>query len=199
MWTGDANIFFNCLIKTGWLDDDNGTILIHDWYDYAGKLLDMRKKNAEKQKRHRDKVRNSDVTVTSPLRNRATVPYRTLPYQVEDSIITNTLDSASDENGALQAPAQKKVKEDKKTFGEFENVKLTEAEHEKLIERFGAAGTENWIHKLSSWKESKGKKTKSDYATILNWKEREQENGGNGSGNRSGVPRDRVYTRPEDL
>jgi hypothetical protein len=31
------------------------------------------------------------------------------------------------------------------------------------------AETEDWIEKLSLWKASKGKKTKSDYFTILSW------------------------------
>ena len=56
----------------------------------------------------------------------------------------------------------------KKHYGEFMNVTLTDEEYKKLIDRFPDSYGD-WIEKLSFWKESKGKRTKSDYATILNW------------------------------
>ena len=56
----------------------------------------------------------------------------------------------------------------KKSYGEFNNVTLTDDEYRKLQERFPSCYSD-WIEKLSTWKESKGKRTKSDYATILNW------------------------------
>jgi len=56
----------------------------------------------------------------------------------------------------------------KKRYGEFMNVTLTDEEYKKLIDRFPDSYGD-WIEKLSFWKESKGKRTKSDYATILNW------------------------------
>lgn len=67
----------------------------------------------------------------------------------------------------------KEVKEKKENFGEFENVKLTKEEYEKLKEKFS-----DWkqkIDKLSVYLKSKGDKYKSHYATILNWDRREQE------------------------
>lgn len=74
----------------------------------------------------------------------------------------------------LSAPAKapeakpKNKESPKKPYGEFENVALTDQEYQKLQERFPDCFGD-WIEKLSAWKESKGKKTKSDYATILNW------------------------------
>ena len=54
---------------------------------------------------------------------------------------------------------------DKKTYGEFKNVLLTDEEYHKLEE----SNLLPYIEKLSSYIASKGKKYKSHYATILNW------------------------------
>ena len=59
---------------------------------------------------------------------------------------------------------------DKNIYGEFKNVKLTDEEYEKLKE----ADLLPYIERLSSYMESKGKKYKSHYATILNWSRKEQ-------------------------
>jgi hypothetical protein len=93
-WEGEPEHLLESLKACGFVD---GCGAIHDWHDYAGKLLDQRKANAEKQARWRNRNRLSsiegdnrnvtvtgetgdgDVTVTSPLRNGATVPNRTVP------------------------------------------------------------------------------------------------------------------------
>jgi len=62
----------------------------------------------------------------------------------------------------------------KKSYGEFENVTFTDQEYQKLQTKFPTCFGD-WIEKLSVWKESKGKKTKSDYATILNWARMDKE------------------------
>lgn len=54
---------------------------------------------------------------------------------------------------------------DKKTYGEFNNVLLTDEEYHKLEE----SNLLPYIEKLSSYIASKGKKYKSHYATILTW------------------------------
>ena len=59
---------------------------------------------------------------------------------------------------------------DKNIYGEFKNVKLTDEEYGKLKE----ANLLPYIERLSSYMESKGKKYKSHYATILNWSRKEQ-------------------------
>ncbi len=74
-WAGDPDAFVKALQDACWLDGKK----LHDWEEYFGKVLHGRRRNRDKQQRHRD--RNRDITVTSPLRNRATVPYRTVPYQ----------------------------------------------------------------------------------------------------------------------
>ena len=73
----------------------------------------------------------------------------------------------------------------KKTFAP--SVSLTEEENRKLTEEFGEAGAADRIKRLSLYKESTGKKYKSDYATILAWARKDEEKGGvNRGSKRSG-------------
>ncbi len=64
---------------------------------------------------------------------------------------------------------EKKETIQKKIHGEFQNVKLFEAEYQKLFETFGNIGTKERIETLSQYIASKGKKYSSHYATILSW------------------------------
>ena len=81
--------------------------------------------------------------------------------QVADEGQTGGRQVASNKN-------DKNVKNDnKKDYSE--NVKLTDAEYEKLINEWGKQGTTRLIAILDNYKGSTGKKYKSDYKTILNW------------------------------
>lgn len=72
-WTGDSELFVEALIKSGFIDESPRTI--HDWDDFAGRLIIRRKANAERMKQSR--ARNvSDTTIA---RAGATVPNRTQP------------------------------------------------------------------------------------------------------------------------
>lgn len=70
--------------------------------------------------------------------------------------------------------------ETKNIYMEF--VKLTNAEHSKLVEKFGSEGTEQRIEALNDYVGSKGKQYKSHYHTILSW---ERKNAGSGKTRRS--------------
>lgn len=62
-----------------------------------------------------------------------------------------------------------KIQVEKETYGEFQNVLLSKAEYLRLLNEEGIEEATKWIEELSCYKESKGKKYKSDYATIRNW------------------------------
>ena len=70
----------------------------------------------------------------------------------------------------------------KRKYGEFNNVLLTDEEHQKLKDKFGAR-VPGLIEVLSTGIESKGYKYKNHYATILNWERRDKE-----SNEKSGRP-----------
>lgn len=67
-------------------------------------------------------------------------------------------------------------KEIKSIYGEFKNVKLTQSEYLKLIDRLTETKTLDMIERLSAYIEQKGKRYKSHYATILNWIRRDEDN-----------------------
>lgn len=67
----------------------------------------------------------------------------------------------------------------KNQHGEFQNVLLTHDEYQKLEERFNQE-TNKLIENLSSYLASTGKRYKSHYATILNWKRRDKDEKGKG-------------------
>lgn len=83
----------------------------------------------------------------------------------------------------------------------FDNILPSEEEYQKLVERFGEAGTKDRLEGLSLYKKSKGKRYKDDYATVLAWERREEMRGGQRGAYRGSSrqlrPRE-TYTRPED-
>ena len=53
-WEGPAEKLTAALIRAGWLDEnDGGELEIHDWYEYAGKLIDQRQAEKERSQRRR--------------------------------------------------------------------------------------------------------------------------------------------------
>lgn len=54
-------------------------------------------------------------------------------------------------------------------YSEYENVLLSDEEHAKLVERWGADLVADIIEQLGGYMKSKGKRYKDHYATINNW------------------------------
>jgi hypothetical protein len=46
-WNGDANLWLAALKEIGWIDD---TGHLHDWFDYAGKLIERREKDCGRKR-----------------------------------------------------------------------------------------------------------------------------------------------------
>ncbi len=88
MWDGNPNEVLTALIESGFIDAcEDGTLAIHDWNDYAGRLIDKRKQNTERKRlsreRHADVTRTShktDVSVTG-------LPYLTVPNRTKKDVI----------------------------------------------------------------------------------------------------------------
>jgi len=79
--------------------------------------------------------------------------------------LKNNKNTNKEGNDVIVSPTQKS------SYGEFTNVKLTIEEYEKIK----SSRLESYIAKLSAYKESTGKRYKSDYATILNWSRKDGE------------------------
>ncbi len=104
MWDGDPDELLQALIgcgfggRPGFIEQTKKGYLIHDWHDYAGKLVDKRKADAERKKAGRraddegiseecptDVQRTSSGHPTDGART-AQVPYRTVPYRTVPTV-----------------------------------------------------------------------------------------------------------------
>lgn len=107
------------LMESGFLErDDHGTYSIHDWYDYAGKLMERRESDKQRQADNRRKRAEKstenprDVRVTSNGNPYATVPYSTVPNQVSISFPGNNNNSGNNNSHTLRAPAREESPDD---------------------------------------------------------------------------------------
>lgn len=80
------------------------------------------------------------------------------------------LESHSDECDISHAKSKPK----KKIFGEYQNVKLTSEEYQRLTDEFGEKTRDEYIDRLSGYIASKGDKYKSHNATIRNWMKKDR-------------------------
>lgn len=85
-WRGQPDRFFHGLVSSGFVDVEAEGGRIHDWQDYAGKLLDKREDNRARMRARRDaRVQHTtsaqppDVQDTTSTRPGATVPNLTVP------------------------------------------------------------------------------------------------------------------------
>lgn len=139
LWDGDAKAFVEALIRAGFLDQVNDKLLIHDWDDYAGRLIDKRKANSERARRWREKksnecATNAFVTHNECATNGATVPNHTVPNHTEPGV-NNLLTCASPDDDARagngQSPAVNNPVDD------VEAVKVTVQPDEQSTNKAG--------------------------------------------------------------
>lgn len=135
----------DCMVKSGWIDEENGELYLHDWDEWQEmwyKYIGRREKDTARKRREREKAREEGAT-PSPADGEA--PPAPPP-----------------------TPKPKKPKKpDKKKFAEF--VHLLPEEYKKLVEQFGKNGADKCIEVLDNYKGAKGKRYASDYRAILNW------------------------------
>lgn len=92
-WEGEPKAFIDALVYAGFVDSVPGEECVHDWMDYAGKLIEKREKDAERKRlaRHSDspapsRTPQQPVHRTStghPADGAGTVPNRTVPHRTE--------------------------------------------------------------------------------------------------------------------
>ncbi len=79
-------VIWQSLVASGWIDQTvDGRFLLHNWGDYAGKLIARRRSNQLSQREHRERIRQHDVSLMSNLRQVSTVPNSTVPNSTKES------------------------------------------------------------------------------------------------------------------
>jgi DnaD/phage-associated family protein len=58
-YAGDADKFVDALVEAGYLVRTGNDLVIHDWVDYCGRLMDKREKNRIRQQRFRERNREA--------------------------------------------------------------------------------------------------------------------------------------------
>ena len=124
---------------------DDGTYYMNE----VNKMLGCESYWAEKKRLQREK-QNEIVLLNNNVGQCPTSPSKSIELEKEK-----------------EKELEKKNVKEKKPYGEFKNVLLTDAELTKLKDRFN--DYEQRIQKLSSYIASSGKRYKSHYATILTW------------------------------
>ncbi len=158
----DSKAIVDALFAAGWLDAKEDDIFIHDWDTWQEqwyKLQKIRKYNAERMRRNRSEDRAAHGRQAA-LEVEA-VPEPPPPPQ-----------DASGTDKELQEPVQKakpaKKEPEKKQYAAY--VTMTDAEYNKLVERYGLPFTLACIEELDNYKGAKkGRKYDSDYRAILSW------------------------------
>lgn len=101
-WDGDPNQLVEALISAGYIDDTEDGLVIHDWKDYAGKLLERRAKDRARKRAASEAASspqdfrgnsdgNDEESAETPSASFVTVPNSTLPNQtVHDSTLPNS-------------------------------------------------------------------------------------------------------------
>ena len=100
---GEPGQFIEALVAAGYLDQTDNGLAIHDWYDYAGRLIEQREARREQDRarkqrqRERKKVEAHDGHGEVTEESRVTpgyvtlLPYLTKPNQTEqDNTETTT-------------------------------------------------------------------------------------------------------------
>ncbi len=127
-WEDDPQKFLEALIGGGFIDKTSDGLFLHDWYDYAGKLIEAREKERERSRERRkatsgrpaDNQRSTVGTVPDP-----TVPDPTVPNPIKQEqeiisilnhkLITSDVSEAETQHNEVSdaKTPQSKVKERK--------------------------------------------------------------------------------------
>jgi DnaD/phage-associated family protein len=159
-WRKDPDVFINAAVKAGWFDVTEAGLHIHDWYEYAGRLIEKRKEDAERKRNSRRQSKDvqrmsSGQDTDSPQdvqrMSSVTVPNRTLNNNNNNNNAREDIFSAFEkEFGRLLSPM------------EIEQIKQWECEHSQplileALKRAALGGKHNFKYInsiLMEWKKN---------------------------------------------
>lgn len=172
--------FLEALIKSGFVDDD---MMIHDWNDYAGRLLahrDIKREQSRlRQKKYREKLKNEtekndnenytllthNKSVTNTPIQYPTEPYPTL---LNISILDNR-----EETSEEQDEERKKIKRMGGKLGK-NVIMLSDEQSDLLLDMLDIDGYNYYIERLANFIINKKANVKNHYQTILRWVEEDK-------------------------
>lgn len=78
-WEGDAEQMINALVESGFVDRTEEGLFIHDWYEYAGRLIEKREASKERARKSRERNAQRARNVRATNADVATLPNQTIP------------------------------------------------------------------------------------------------------------------------
>lgn len=146
-----ANKLVSALAETGWLDYDGESYIIHDWYDYAGKLMERRQKDRERKQTGKGIRKNSDgIPADVHGNSRATVP---IPYSTVPKPIYSGQKKEDCCDRTVKAPALSE-----KSFDEFFSRYPVQVARDNALDAWNNlpadATLDDILSSLEAWKKS---------------------------------------------
>jgi len=116
-WKGDPDAFVHAAIQAGWIDQEGDRLVLHDWYDYAGRLIEKREANKERARKSRERNAQRARNVRATNEDVAQLPNHTKPN--DDDVNTHARDEkfarayrAFEQHFGLVNPTQAQVLEE---------------------------------------------------------------------------------------
>lgn len=164
MWDGDPELLVSALTKARFIEtaDETSVGSIHDWHDYAGRLIDKRRQNADRQSAYRERTR--DVKPKSPAESNQNRSGREADRK------------ADAETSQAKADAQKRAHRIPGDFAVKDEWRAW-ARQKGMTDRLVDVETERFVN---YW-QGNGKRMIDWYATWRNWMLRAHEQGGSPS------------------
>lgn len=69
-WDGDADVFISAMLASGFLDQDDTGLCVHDWHEKQGYLIEKRERDKERVRMQRERLRESRRTKCGRYANR---------------------------------------------------------------------------------------------------------------------------------
>lgn len=176
----NVNFVLMYLKKIGWLKEESDNI-----YSLPNTIENIGSETAAANRMR--KMRNNTVTT---LQSNVTMLQKcSTDIEIDkEQDIESDLEGESEPNGSTPTLSPKKRKTIRHSYGEYDNVLLSDDELEKL--KIEIPDYNSYIENLSSYIASTGKKYKSHYATIRNWVKKDKDN-------KKGFRRENINTQPD--
>lgn len=106
-WQGDAERFANALVEAGFVDRTEAGWKLHDWEDYAGKLIERRRREAERKRKERG--RPEDVQRTSGGQREESAPNHNHNNNHTEKVVDSLATLENQQHASRHSGAQRPV------------------------------------------------------------------------------------------
>lgn len=172
MWDGDEREFFDAMVRAGFIDLEPPQI--HDWPEYAGRLIERRKADAERKRagrRTESSGRPADVQRTSERRRTesvVTVPNLTVPNRTD--VLVGNADASPEPIAAPQPKKKPATTKYRRDFQPAESTLAWARDHGWQGDAF-----EHEFERFADWHVAKGSRMASWDQALMNWLRKAEE------------------------